>query len=79
MEIRPSTGASGGTGGTPQNTKSPPCSGLLTRVHTDYDRVTVYCPQAVNWMLTVVVRTPRTTTATNVPESNRGAVVQLVL
>lgn len=45
----------------------------------DYERVTVYCPQAVNWMLTVAVRAPRTTTATNVPASNRGAVVQLAL
>jgi hypothetical protein len=44
-----------------------------------YDLVTVYCPQAVNWMLTVAVRAPRTTTVTIVPESNRGAVVQLAL
>jgi hypothetical protein len=44
-----------------------------------YDRVTVYCPQPVNWMLTVAVRPPRTTTATKVPESNRGTTVQLAL
>jgi hypothetical protein len=38
-----------------------------------YARVTVYSPQAVNSIRTVAVRPPRTTTATNVPASNRGA------
>lgn len=46
---------------------------------TSYERVAVYSPHAVNWMLTVAVRAPRTTTAINFPESNRGAVVQAAL
>src|SRR5437867_4087747 len=44
-----------------------------------YDRVTVYWPQAVNSMVTVVDVVPLVTTALSFPESNRGSVVQLGL
>jgi len=45
----------------------------------DYDRVTVYWPHAVNWIVTVVDAVPLVTTAVSVPESNRGSTVQLGL
>ncbi len=44
-----------------------------------YDRVTAYCPQAVKVMTTCMVAPPRVTAAVSVPESNRGATVQLAL
>ncbi len=45
----------------------------------DYDRVTVYWPHAVNWIVTVVDAVLLVTTAVSVPESNRGSTVQLAL
>ena len=44
-----------------------------------YDRVTVYCPQAVNWTVTFEVTPFRDTVAIRVPESKRGSTVQLAL
>src|SRR5438132_761873 len=44
-----------------------------------YDRVTVYCPQAVNWTVTFEVAPFRDTVAIRVPESKRGSTVQLAL
>ena len=38
-------------------------------------RVTVYCPQAVYSIVTVVVRSPRVATMTSVPSSNMGRTV----
>jgi len=49
------------------------------RTEGDYDRTTVYCPQAVKWIVTVVETPPLVTTAASVPESNRGSTLQLVL
>src|SRR5438445_777479 len=44
-----------------------------------YDRVTVYCPQAVNAMVTVDVVLLRVTVVLSVPASNFGRAVQLAL
>jgi len=45
----------------------------------DYERVTVYWPHAVNWIVTVVAAVPLVTMAVSFPESNRGSTVQLPL
>ena len=50
---------------------------LGLRAHQE--RVTVYFPQAVNSIVTVIVWPPRTTTAVIFPASKRGALVQLAL
>ena len=44
-----------------------------------YERVTVYCPQPVNWIVTVEVAPFRVTVRWSVPESNFGRTVQLAL
>jgi len=41
--------------------------------------LTVYWPQPVNVIVTVVAAVPLVMTAVSVPESNRGSVVQLAL
>ncbi len=62
--------------------RSAPRTGLRhpwCRNDLGYERVTAYCPQAVNVTTTWIVWPPRVTAAVSVPESNRGNAVQLAL
>jgi hypothetical protein len=52
---------------------------ITTRGSAYQERVTVYAPQAVNWIVTISVWPPRTTAAVIFPASNRGAFVQVAL